>query len=70
MQIKPMVNKIEIEFDPTNPVLMYSSMQVEQYFGEHYKYDLPKWCKQNKVRCFYYPPTKTYILMSDSVKDV
>jgi hypothetical protein len=62
--------KIVIEFSPLCPVKMFSSMEIEQVFGKLYKYDFPKWCAENNIRCFYAPETLVYVVIPKSLREL
>lgn len=61
---------VDIDFEPLRPVVVVTVLQARKLFGELYKYDLPKWCKKNNFKCFFYPPTMVYIILPTEAKEV
>jgi hypothetical protein len=55
--------KLKIVFSVFEPAVFIQAAQIEEVFGEYYKYDFPRWCKENKYRCFYKPETRVYIVL-------
>ena len=57
-----------LDFNPLCPARIVSFEEAAEIFGELYKYDFPKWCAENKLHCFFYPPTMTYVIMPQDCK--
>jgi len=62
-----MDKKVLLDFDPIAPIHVISSMTARELFGKMYKYDLPKWCAQKNMHCFYYPPTCVYLIFPNDL---
>ncbi len=65
------MNKSELKtFNATDTVHELFAATAAELFGKYYKYDFPKWCAENNLRCFYKPEILVYIIFPKEYKEL
>lgn len=65
---KKLARELLEQFTPLNPVVVLLPTEARSIFGEFYKYDLPKYCAQHNLTCYFVPSTMMYVILSEECK--